>query len=109
MVKEKQIKIVNLIKSILKDKGINVSGVIMFGSQIKGSAVKDSDVDIIILSKDFEGKGIFEKVKMAQGLHRSLVKQLLMSFDILYYSPSEWRKGASLIIDIAKTHGIAYS
>jgi len=109
MVKEKQEKIISLIKALLKEKGICVSQIIMFGSQVKGTVKKDSDLDIIILSKDFEGKDIFEKVKMAQGLHRALIKQLLLPLDILYYSPSEWKKSYSLIVDIAKNEGIMYS
>ncbi|MBU1122845.1 MAG: nucleotidyltransferase domain-containing protein [Candidatus Omnitrophota bacterium] len=109
MVKEKQKVAVNLIKDILKEKGIRVSKVIIFGSRVSGKALKDSDLDIVILSKDFEGKDIFEKVKMARGLHRKLVKQLLMPLDILYYSPLEWKNNISPIIEIAKKQGISYS
>lgn len=109
MVKEKQIITINLIKNILKQKGIRVSKIIIFGSQIKGGAGKYSDLDVIILSKDFEGKDIFEKVKMTQGLHRKLVKQLRIPFDILYYSLSEWEKGFSLIAELARKEGIIYS
>ena len=35
---------------------IRIDKVIFFGSRVKGKANKDSDVDLIIVSKGFEGK-----------------------------------------------------
>lgn len=109
MLKEKQIEIKDILKKLLEERGINPYKMILFGSQIKGNANNDSDIDIIILSKSFEGKDMFERVKMANGLHRELVKKIALPIDIMYYSLSEWNKGASLILRMAKKEGVEFN
>ncbi|MFH1440685.1 MAG: nucleotidyltransferase domain-containing protein [Candidatus Omnitrophota bacterium] len=106
MLKEKQIR--DTLKRLLIERNVTPAKMIVFGSQVKGNASKDSDVDIIVLSKSFEGKDIFERVKMARGLHRELVKEFMISIDIMYCSLSEWNKGASLILRLAKKEGVEF-
>lgn len=109
MVKKKYSEIVKILKKLLAERKVHFSKIILFGSQVKGKPKKDSDVDIIILSKDFENKDIFERIKLMRGVHREFVRRLMLPADIMYYSLSEWRKGSSIIIDIAKEEGLVYS
>ncbi|OHB84423.1 MAG: hypothetical protein A3J73_00940 [Planctomycetes bacterium RIFCSPHIGHO2_02_FULL_38_41] len=67
---------------------------------------EDSDIDIIIVSKDFKNKSIFERVELTTGIGRELVKKTMEPFAIMYYSDEEWNKGASLIINTAKEDGV---
>lgn len=106
MLKEKQI---NTLKRLLIERKVAPARMIMFGSIVKRNANKDSDVDIILLSKSFEGKDMFERVKMTKGLHRELVREWKVPIDIMYYSLSEWNKGASLIISAAKEEGVEFN
>ncbi len=108
MLKEKQIEIKNILTRMLIERNVTPAKMILFGSQVKGNASKDSDVDIIVLSKSFEGKDVFERVKMAGGLHRELVRELMVPIDIMYYSFSEWSKSASLILRLAKKEGVEF-
>jgi predicted nucleotidyltransferase len=105
MAKKEIIKLKKVLSKALKDKGISVSQIILFGSSAKGKAREDSDIDIIIVSKDFRNKDIFEKAELTRGIHRELVKQIMRPFDILYYSDVDWRIGHSLIIHAAKIDG----
>jgi len=109
VVKRKQIEVVRNLKELLNGNGIRPDKIIIFGSQIRPGAAKDSDIDIIVLSEDFEGKGIFERVKMSSGVHNKLVQKLFIPVDLMYYSLSEWKKGASLIIEAAKKEGVTFS
>lgn len=109
MGKVQQKKIVEFIKKFLKSKNINVSKIILFGSRIYGKAHKDSDVDVLIISKNFEGKSLFKKVNMAGELHWALVDEFFLPFDLLYYTPSDWRKAGSVILHEAKKTGVVYS
>lgn len=109
MGKSEQRRIVNLIKDLLRNKGITVARVVLFGSRVSGKARLDSDLDVVIVSKNFEKKDIFQKVKMARGVHESLVKDLRIPVDILYYSPSEWKTSNSLIVHAAKESGVQFS
>ena len=109
MVKAKQRKIAGLIKYSLQELGIRVATVILFGSRINGNPHKDSDLDIVVLSKDFARKNIFKKAAMVHGVHRQLVKLLAMPLDLLYYSPSEWEMSNSPVVYAAKSSGVQFS
>lgn len=93
-----------------EDAGIRVEKAVVFGSYARGKPRKDSDIDLIIVSKAFRGKDIFEKVEMMNGFHSELVDRVDKAFDILYYSDTEWKKGYSLTINAAKEYGkVLYS
>lgn len=95
---------------LLEEKGIQVEKIVVFGSYARGKPTRDSDIDLIIVSKNFRAKGIFEKVKMVSGVHGELVRRTKKPFDILYYSDTEWKKGYSLTINAAKEYGkVLYS
>lgn len=47
----------------LESLGISVQKVIVFGSQAKGSFRKDSDIDIAVISRDFEKMGLWDRAK----------------------------------------------
>lgn len=93
------------LKELLRKKGIRVSKIILLGSYAKSKEKEESDIDIIIVSEDFKGKDIFERVRIARGLHSGLVKEFMRPFDLMYYSNEEWKAGKSLIIDQAKKYG----
>ncbi len=100
MVKEKEIK--EFLIKLLKEKNIIPDKIVIFGSCIKGGMREESDIDVIIVSRDFRGKSIFERVKMITGVGRSLIKKFSLPFDILCYSDIEWENNNSIIIHEAK-------
>ncbi len=103
-------KIYRLLRIMLEEKGINIYKIIFFGSFAKNTQRKDSDIDIIIVSKDFRNKNIFERIEYTIGINRKLVRQFKKPFDIIYYSDEEWEKGNSLLIHSAKIEGeVIYS
>ena len=95
----------NLIVELLEKKKVSINKIVLFGSYLKSSFNKDSDIDIIIVSNDFRGKDIFERVELLSGIHREFVKTIKRPLDILYYSDEEWDEGRSLIINSAKING----
>ena len=109
MAKRKNIKVINILKELVKQRGMDIDKIVVFGSYARGEEKKGSDIDIIIVSRDFEGKDIFDRVEIASGLHRELVEKTMMPADIMYYSPTEWEQGNSLIINQAKEEGFIYT
>lgn len=106
MVKREIIKIKNTLKILLQERGISIRKIIVFGSYTKSKEKKYSDIDIIIVSKDFREKDIFKRVELTRGIHRKLIDEIMKPFDIIYYSDEEWKKGHSLIINAAKKEGV---
>lgn len=110
MAEKKQIEAGKILKKLLERRGIEVHKIVIFGSYAKGKEKKESDIDIIIVSKDFENQDIFGRVEITSGIHRELVEEIMIPVDIMYYSVKEWEKGSSLTINAAKQQGeIVYS
>ena len=102
MSKRKIEKIICFIKDFLKTRHIKASKVVLFGSYAKKTFTKDSDVDIAIVSPNFEHKDIFKRVEMLRGLNWALVKKFQLPFDLVTVSSSEWKKASSLVVSFVK-------
>jgi len=103
---------INRIKKIILENfhGIGIDRVVLFGSAVKKNFTSKSDIDLIILSKAFRDKTLFEKSKMANNLKWDLINETDKPFDILYYSDEEWENTTSLMIAEAKKNGkVIYS
>jgi len=81
----------------LEQNGLHVSKVILFGSQAKGEATEDSDVDIVVLSDDFRNKDIFERVRLTMDAEVLTIKKFMIPFDIITMTPEEFESGSSLV------------
>jgi predicted nucleotidyltransferase len=47
---------------IVRENGIPVSFGVLFGSQARGTAKEDSDIDLLVVSPHFDGKKDFNEV-----------------------------------------------
>jgi len=107
MPKRKNIKtqIVKILTKMFQQRGISLDKIVIFGSLARGMEREDSDIDIIIVSKDFRKKSIFERVELITGIGRELVRRTKKPYDMLFISDQEWEKGNSLVINAAKKEG----
>lgn len=90
MAKNKVIRTVKFLEQCLKESGLTVSRIVLFGSHAKGNATKDSDIDIVILSDDFKGKNIFKRAQLTKEAEIKTIKKYLIPIDILTMTPDEW-------------------
>jgi len=105
MVEREYQRIKEIIRNNFHLKKLSLDKIILFGSYSKGEETSESDIDLLILSKDFRKKTIFEKDEIMGDLDWELVSNTKKPFDILYYSDEEWENDQSLIIREAKKHG----
>jgi predicted nucleotidyltransferase len=94
-----------LIKNFLKDRNITVDRIIIFGSYARGNFTKGSDLDIAVISRDFDEKDVFQKAEMLKGLKWTLVEKFELAFDIVPVSLKQWRESSSLVVDFIKERG----
>lgn len=66
MVKGSIKKIVQFLGNTLKEEGLSISKIILFGSHARGTSAEESDIDIVIVSKDFKGKSVFDRAKLTK-------------------------------------------
>ncbi len=60
---KKTSKIIKILRKFKKkiEKNLSLDSLILFGSRARGDERENSDVDLIIVSKDFEGKKSFKR------------------------------------------------
>lgn len=84
------------VKKIIREYSRNVEtrfavdGVFIFGSHARGEAKPESDIDIIVLSRDFSRLPFMRRLEMLSLLRTGLSRQV--SMDILGYTPQEFKK-----------------
>jgi len=54
---------IELYQKALEAFGIHVHNVILYGSQVDGSAKEHSDIDVVVVSDDFEGMNVVERLE----------------------------------------------
>ncbi len=108
MVKRKIEEIITYIKELLEERGIRIDKIILFGSYARGNYGKDSDIDVVIISKDFSGKGIFRRAKLLGDIDWKLMEKFLIPLDIITMSPEDFKNGISPISQYAKNGQVIY-
>ena len=63
------IDIKKYIEQVKKD--VNINKVLLFGSYARNNATENSDVDLAIISEEFDKAPLLEKVKLYQLRHRA--------------------------------------
>ena len=90
------------LKQFLKllTKNIKVNEIILFGSRADGTSNNESDIDLIIVSDDFEGKNFFERVSMMYDYWN-----IDLPVDFLCYTTKEFnklKKGITIVSEALK-------
>jgi predicted nucleotidyltransferase len=95
------------LKNLLRERGIDPFKIVVFGSYARGTEREESDIDIVVVSKDFRNKSIFERVSLTTGIGRQMVHQFKKPIDLLFYSDKEWEEGNSIVLHAARQEGVA--
>ena len=85
-----------------KRNRLDVSTIILFGSQSRGEATEESDIDILIISEDFQGKDIFEMAKLTKDAEIITTNKFMIPFDIITLTPDEFENETSPVAEYAK-------
>lgn len=79
---------------------IKIENILLFGSRAEGKFNKHSDVDLIIVSPDFEGMNFFERVSKMYDYW-----EIDLPVDFLCYTPKEFnklKKGITIVSEALK-------
>ena len=93
------------VSNVLKGSKIELNRIVLFGSYARDEQMQDSDIDLIIVSKNFRNENYFKRIDKVLDLNSTLVKTIKKPFDVLYYSDIEWNDSATMIIREAKKNG----
>jgi len=105
----KTIQIPKIVHQFIEElkKNISIEKVILFGSYVKNKRKKWSDIDLAIISNDFEGVDYFDRLVM---LGKYAWQAKATAIEALGFTPGEYRKITPLdfLSEIEKTGKIIY-
>lgn len=84
--------IITFLKAELQEKGIKLSGIALFGSQLLGTSHPDSDIDLIIVSDSFLNKNIFERSDITMDTEIKALKKFHVQMDIFKMTDKEYKQ-----------------
>lgn len=98
--------VINAIRKLvgkLEEKGIHVEKVYLFGSYARGDWLTTSDVDLVIVSKDFEGIPFNKRLDI---INEIIWEERIKPYiEALPYTPKELEKkvrGKTLLMDASR-------
>lgn len=109
MAESKAIEAIGFMKDRLRETGLSIEKIILFGSQATGEATEESDIDIIVISRDFHNKDIFKRARLTKEAEITTIRKFMIPFDILTMTPEEFENEDSLLSDYAREGEIVYA
>ena len=82
-------RIINYLENRLTEDGVKISQIILFGSQAKKNARRESDMDLIVVSESFRRKGILKRADMASDAIADTITHFHVPIDVLLETPEE--------------------
>ena len=87
--------VVSYLHESLIANGLKDNRIALFGSALNGNMHPDSDIDMIVVSKSFENKDIFERIKMTSKAQIDVQRKYVIPMDILLKTPEEYEYSKS--------------
>jgi hypothetical protein len=92
MGKDAALKVIDKFRKSLIAGGLRPTRLILFGSYVTGRAHEDSDIDLILISPDFAGQDLWDRIQR-------IVPALMgmqTSTDVIPMTPEEWDEGGMI-------------
>ncbi len=104
MDKRAVLKIISAFRDALESKGIKAEKIILFGSYATGQYREDSDIDIVVISRDFQNKSYWERIDILS----EAIYDIFEPIEATAFTPQEWQSRESIIVDFAKDGEVVY-
>ncbi|HOK66136.1 MAG TPA: nucleotidyltransferase domain-containing protein [Anaerohalosphaeraceae bacterium] len=104
MDKKTVLAVISDFQKALREVGIKPQKIILFGSYATGQQQQDSDIDLVVISEDFEEKGYWERIELLS----AAIYKVFKPIEAVAMTPQEWQSGNSFIADYARNGEVVY-
>ena len=99
-------QIIEDVRFALETEGLHITKIILFGSHAKGTTNEYSDIDIAVVSNDFKGMNLLERLEFV-GMALANAK-VMEPVEVRAYTEKEFKakKAGSFVGDEIKAKGV---
>jgi predicted nucleotidyltransferase len=101
-------QLMGFLKCKLGNCGLHVDRLILFGSYAHGTSHMDSDVDIAVISSDFDKMDLYERACALTDAEISTVHEFRVPLDLVALSPKEYEVEESPLAHFVHEDSIEY-
>jgi uncharacterized protein len=98
MGKKDVLAILKQLKQNLQEAGVRVERMILYGSWAQGTATDLSDIDVVVISEDFQGKDYWDRINILT----EAIYKIFAPIEACAMTPGEWKNKDSLICEFAR-------
>ena len=98
MGKKDVLNILKHLKEVLEDSHVHVDRLILFGSWAKGTQREGSDIDVDIVSNDFNGKDYWARINILS----EAIYQIFAPIQAVAMTPQEWESKENFVCNFAQ-------
>jgi predicted nucleotidyltransferase len=99
------VAIVARLRRGIEARGIRPQKVVLYGSYADGTHREGSDIDVVIISDDFAGKGYWERIDILA----DAIYEIFAPIEAVAMTPEEWERGDSLIAAFTRKGEVLYA
>ena len=104
MDKKAALEILSRFRNGIEAQNVTVEKLILFGSFATGANREGSDIDVVVISKDFAGKDYWERTDILS----QAIYEVFEPIEAVALTPDEWEKKESVVVDYAATGEVIY-
>ncbi|MCK4626222.1 MAG: nucleotidyltransferase domain-containing protein [Phycisphaerae bacterium] len=105
MDKNAVLEIIARFQHALLARGVEPQKIVLFGSYATGNYREGSDIDLVVVSEDFNAKGYWKRIELLS----AAICDLWEPIEAVAMTPEEWEKGDSMIAQFAREGEEVYS
>jgi len=105
MDKRAVIEIVERFRLILEKDNIKINKIILYGSFANNTNNNDSDIDLIVISDDFDNFNYWERIDLLS----NAIYKIFEPIEAFSFTTNEWENSNSFLVDYAKNGEIIYA
>lgn len=104
MDKTEVLRVIERYRHALERRGIRVAKIVLFGSYSTGNWHKGSDIDLVVVSEDFECREYWERIELLA----DALTDVFEPIQAVAKTRKEWEAGDSLIVEFAKRGEVVF-